>query len=381
MKYIFLIGAFNAFFFLILLLQKRPLYLYDRILLFWLMYLGSYVTAYSFMSGYLFQHHHILSVSFISLLLLHGPFLYLYISAFALKKSSLTFPDYLHFLPFLLFNIYLFVVSSSPTAADVIRMDHTPSEIKSPFLFIFFLVLTALSGPVYFIISALLFRKLDRNIMNNFSFSDNIDLGWLRRLIFIFGIVWTIFMGIASVYHVFQLFSIRFCTDGLFLAISVFIILIGYFGLKQKAIFINYPAIKQEYVIDQPKKYTGFSLKEEEASELKDKLIGHMEIAKPYLDPDLTLPRLAESLDIPSYMLSRVLNESMNRNFFDFVNGYRIEDVKSKIIDPRFSNYSILGIAFESGFNSKSAFNRIFKKSTGKTPTQYRQTVQDNIQG
>ena len=93
---------------------------------------------------------------------------------------------------------------------------------------------------------------------------------------------------------------------------------------------------------------------------------------KPYLNPDLNLPELAGELNIPSHYLSQVINKNIGQNFFDFINRYRIEEVKSKIMDPNYHKYSVLGIAFEAGFNSKSAFNRVFKNSTGQTPTQFK---------
>jgi AraC-like DNA-binding protein len=93
---------------------------------------------------------------------------------------------------------------------------------------------------------------------------------------------------------------------------------------------------------------------------------------KPYLDPNLSLPQLANDSGIPSHYLSQIINETFGLNFFDFINQYRVEEVKTKIVDPKFDSYSLLGIAFECGFNSKSAFNRIFKKSTGLTPREYK---------
>ena len=103
-----------------------------------------------------------------------------------------------------------------------------------------------------------------------------------------------------------------------------------------------------------------------------DKITQYMNTAKPYLDADLTLPGLAIMLQIPPHHLSRVINEKFGINFFDFINQYRIEEVKSKIVNPEFDNLTLLGIAFDCGFNTKSAFNRVFKKMTGLTPSEYK---------
>ena len=371
MNYIYFIAAFNALFFAVLILQKRKA-LHDKILICWLIYLGLYAGTYAFLSERLFTGFHLLSASFISLLMLHGPFLYLYISALIEQKFRFNGKKLLHFVPFVLFNIFLIISSSLPEISERIRLDHLDSEHGVPLLFNFFLLLTALSGPVYFILSIRLFKKLDINIFNNFSSSENINLDWLRKLAYSFGAIWTVLIIFASIHHVFHFFSWIFCTDGLFLSLSFFIILIGYFGLKQKEIFIQYPGQNVEYITEIKTKYSGMLLKEKDTEIYANKITQYMSMAKPYLDANLSLPQLAIMLQIPPHHLSRVINEKFGINFFDFINQYRVEEIKSKIDNPEFDNFSLLGIAFDCGFNTKSAFNRVFKKMTGLTPSEYK---------
>ena len=97
-----------------------------------------------------------------------------------------------------------------------------------------------------------------------------------------------------------------------------------------------------------------------------------MESEKPHLDSDLTLPKLADHLQIPPHHLSQIINESLKQNFFDFVNGYRVEEAKQLLLDPEKSSFTVLAIAEEAGFNSKTVFNTAFKKGTGKTPSAFR---------
>lgn len=371
MKYIFLIAAFNALFFAILIFQKKKA-LHDKILICWLIYLGLYTGTYALLSDTLFTDFHLLSASFISLLMLHGPFLYLYIYSLVDEKIQIYRKNLFHFVPFILFNVFLLISSLLPEISENIRLDHIESEHGPPLFFVLFLILTALSGPIYFILSIRLFKKLDINIFNNFSTSENINLDWLRKLVYSFGAVWTVLMIFASLHHVLQLFSWIFCTDGLFLSLSVFIILIGYFGLKQKEIFIHYPDQSTEYITEPKIKYAGVLLNEVDAENYVSKINHFMLTEKPYLDANLTLPHLATMLHIPSHILSRVINEKFGLNFFDFINQYRVEEVKTKINGPDFDNLSLLGIAFDCGFNTKSAFNRVFKKMTGLTPSEYK---------
>ena len=213
---------------------------------------------------------------------------------------------------------------------------------------------------------------MDINIFHNFSSYEDVNLDWLRKLIYTFGGIWTALMVFATVHHVFGLFSWIFCTHGLFLSLSVFIILIGYYGLKQNEIFIQFPDRKAQYITEQKEKYASTYLKDSEIREHVRRIKKYMVSEKPYLLANLSLPELANKLEMSSHHLSRIINEEFGVNFFDFVNQYRIKEVKSRIGNPEYKNLSLFGIALDSGFNSKSAFNRVFKKVTGITPSEYR---------
>ncbi|MBK7131623.1 MAG: helix-turn-helix transcriptional regulator [Bacteroidales bacterium] len=375
MKFIFLIAAFNAFFFTVLLFQKKPRALHDNILIFWLTYLGAYIGVYAFYSHELFTHFQLLSISLISLLMLHGPFLYYYILTLVSDKNRISGIDLLHLILFVLFNLYILISSFNPEISEKLNIEKVSPGDNPPLLFSFFLIMTAFSGTLYFLLTIRLFKKLDINIFNNFSNPVNIDLYWIRKLVLVFGIIWTALISVTVIHHIFHMFSMVFCTDGLFLSLSVFVILIGYFGLKQKVIFSSEDIIVLGEATRVQTKYSGSRLSDSEAKQYTEKLTDYMKSAKPYLNPDLSLPQLASELNISSHYLSQVINEQFNLNFFDFVNGYRVDAFKEKIIDPEFRNFSLLGIAFECGFNSKSAFNRIFKQSTGITPSQYKKSV------
>lgn len=375
MKYIFLIAVFNALLFIVFLLQKRPRALHDNILICWLIYLGFFIGIYAFYSHDLFTHYKLLSISLISLFMLHGPFLYLYIQTLVSNQERLSWKDFSHLLPFISFNLYILVCSFQPVASEKLNIEQLSGNFDPPLLFLFFLILTLLSGTIYFILTIRLFRTLDIRIFNNYSYQPDIDLKWLRWLVLVFGIVWTILICVTVIHHVFNMFSMVFCTDGLFLSLSAFVILIGYLGLKQKVIF---SATDREESAGGSKpltKYAGSRLTDYEAKQYAERLSENMKSSKPYLNPELTLSQLAGDLGISSHFLSQVINEKFGLNFFDFINGYRVEEFKERTADPRYTNFSLLGIALECGFNSKSAFNRIFKQKTGLTPSQFKKTL------
>jgi AraC-like DNA-binding protein len=98
---------------------------------------------------------------------------------------------------------------------------------------------------------------------------------------------------------------------------------------------------------------------------------GYMQQHKPYLNPSLTIHELAVGLKMPSHVLSRVINEGFGQNFFDFVNAYRVNEFKQLMAAPQARQYTLLALALEVGFNSKTAFNRAFKKQTDQTPREY----------
>lgn len=121
-----------------------------------------------------------------------------------------------------------------------------------------------------------------------------------------------------------------------------------------------------------PKKYERSTLTPDRAEEYLAKLLRAMEAEKPFTDGDLTLQKLAEKLAIPTPHLSQVVNERLNQSFSDFINSYRVREAQAKLLDPAKKHYSILAIAEEVGFNSKSTFNAVFKKQTGLTPSEFR---------
>jgi AraC-like DNA-binding protein len=97
-----------------------------------------------------------------------------------------------------------------------------------------------------------------------------------------------------------------------------------------------------------------------------------MESSKPYVNPTLTLPALSKQMNVSPNHLSQVINEKMGRNFFEFINYYRVEEAKALLKSPGKQHLTLAAIGFESGFNSVSSFNSIFKKVTSRTPSQYR---------
>jgi AraC-like DNA-binding protein len=158
---------------------------------------------------------------------------------------------------------------------------------------------------------------------------------------------------------------------------------IGYLGLRQPEVFAGTGGDGDRDtggVADEASaagetggpRYERSGVDPERARRHLDALIALMETERPYRDGDLTLHDLAGRLGISAHNLSEVLNTQVGRSFYDFVNGYRVEEVKEKLGDPRTAYLKLVAIASDAGFNSKSAFNAAFKRHAGMTPSEYR---------
>ncbi|HEU4535740.1 MAG TPA: helix-turn-helix domain-containing protein, partial [Polyangiaceae bacterium] len=122
-----------------------------------------------------------------------------------------------------------------------------------------------------------------------------------------------------------------------------------------------------------PARYQKAKLKDEQARDIAERLRACFDRERPYLDPDFALATLAERLDASPHHISQVLNERFGQSFYDYVNSCRVEELKRRLLDPRFAAEKVLTIGLDCGFSSKSALNANFKKWAGMTPTEFRQ--------
>jgi AraC-like DNA-binding protein len=213
-------------------------------------------------------------------------------------------------------------------------------------------------------------KDYKNKVLQVYSYRENVDLLWLRRLVVLFaGISVLVFpLGLVS-YYVFH--SIVFADYFFFVTLVIFVFFLGYWGYQQGQVFsFNNNADSQgdnnsiENIIPSDGNKTVLKHYKKEAIKLQE----IMKNEKPYLAPTLTIHNLARLAGMPSHQISKVINKEFHCNFFEFINDYRIEEFKQRAFSSENKNLTILGIALDCGFNSKSAFNRIFKESTGITP-------------
>lgn len=198
-----------------------------------------------------------------------------------------------------------------------------------------------------------------------------VNLTWLMAITVVFVVHWlfdvarlTLFFMAdvpASVHQLLGIFAI-----GIF---GIFAIAAVISGLQKNAsLASNLLAGSQAPVEKAPRR-------EERHLQLHQQLLAYMDQKQPFLDPELTLEELATGLGAAPKLVSRCLNESIGKNFFDFVNGYRLEKAKALLSSNQHHHMNISEILFESGFNSKASFNRIFKKHLNQTPSEFRSTI------
>lgn len=365
MNIIFLIASILALFLSTVLLVKKYKSLADYILLVWLSLIGLHTFIY-----YLFHSQNVFNISLLILNsafpFLQGPLLFFYTASLTGKYNNIKKTAAFHLLPFLIFVLYQLIYSSN------VVYSNDSIEQKIVFVNIFsisliFNMLILFSVPVYIVLSLRMINSHKQNISNEFSSIDTINLNWLKYIIWGMGLIWI------TVFAVFIIFS--FSGNSLFInshpvffAVTLFVYFIGLFGIKQRSIFAAEIVAQEKH---EEIKYKKSGLNNELADLINKKLIKHIEEKKSYLKPQLTLTELANELYVSPNNLSQVINDYQQKNFYDFINQYRVNEVISCLKSAEFKNYTLLAIALECGFNSKTSFNRIFKKLTGKTPGQF----------
>lgn len=365
-------GIFIAFFLSLLILTKQGRNRADTILGVWIIVIGIHLFGYyCFKTGLIYSYPLIIWFNF-PLPYLHGPLLFLYTLALtsptplSLRKVSAHF-----ILPVFVLCLYApFLTYSHQQKIDIIHSNGKGFETQA----LITSILLNISGVLYIYITHRLLFRHKKRILDQFSYQEKINLNWLRFLFYGMGLMWVLIIIIGN-------------DDLIFSASAVFVVLIGYFGIKQVGIFTNQTNeisendLKEEVVpteeavddttIQLKRKYAKSGLNEESAKELHLRLTHLMVLEKLFTEPELTLVDLSGRLGVHSNYLSQVINEMEGVNFYDYINLLRVEEFKRLALVPENQKYTLLALAFECGFNSKSAFNRCFKKATDISPSEY----------
>lgn len=348
------------------------------------------VYSVSFLDGTLvasqinYKYPHILGI-FVPLYFLIGPFLYFYIrdvssnETYVLKRPTLK-----HFAAPALSMILLipfFILSTDEKQLIFTANIIGETETLLPWVAIFSVMIIQIILPIhilfYLVQSFRVLLKYFKNLKEFFSNVDDNQLGWLRILIIMLSASWALYT-----YQTFMAWPGN--TDGeIRLLTSIVNVGMIYFlcfkGLRQVAVFRDQVMVKQpqkesaetKNIKNNKQKYAKSALSEDDADRILMKLQKALSIDKIYCDSMLSLRGLSDHTKISPNYISQVINQKTDSNFFDYINKFRIDEAKHKLVNND-EKESILDIAYMVGFNSKSTFNTAFKRHTGLTPSEFR---------
>ncbi len=359
---IYIAGISIALFFELLLINKKQKTLSDKIMIVWILLIVIHLYLFYLVhSSQNFTYPFLLGIEQ-GLPLFYGIFLFFYVGATVEIIPKKKWVILAHFLPIIVCYLYLINFFSLPTDQKIYVYENQGAGFEN-FMKVK-TILFPLHGLLYIYWTLNLLKKHSLNIRLQFSNLDNINLNWLRMLIYGTGCLWILVLFLPENY--------------IFIAIAFFVFIISYFGIKQDPIFSNgkleqIPNIPKDSETIGPviKKYSKSGLTKEHSEKIYEKLIHVFSKEKLYADCELTLADLASKLETKSNYLSQIINEKEGANFFDFVNSYRLKAFLDLVSDQKHQKLTVLGMAYDCGFSSKSSFNRYFKKIMQKTPTEY----------
>ncbi|MCC6752355.1 MAG: AraC family transcriptional regulator [Saprospiraceae bacterium] len=377
---LYLSGIFLAFFLSFVLLTKRPKSPGDYILLAWMLVTGIHLLGFYLRFSDIFLWFPGFTVLSMSLPLFQGPFLYLYTRQ---QTSRRAFEPHrlLHFLPVLFSMLLFFNFHLLPYEQQVEVIRKRGEGFETAIAVNLYLVY--LSGIFYAGLSYYRLQQYRKRIVEAFSNTEKINFNWLRYLILWMAAIWVVILFIRE-------------DRMIFASAALFVLWIGYFGIKQVRVFSQDPSDPDGIAADPdseptngnadlnqppgdsglPIKYLRSSLGIDEARSIHLRLVEILEQDKPYLDPELSLGTLSKKLQVHPNLLSQVINSVENKSFYDLINERRVREFIRRLSRPENRQYTLLSLAFDCGFNSKASFNRNFKKYTGIAPSEYFQQLQ-----
>jgi AraC-like DNA-binding protein len=297
--------------------------------------------------------------------LLSGPTIFLYTKTVINKDYILKPFNLLHLIPFFAYVIYTipFFIRNyqgqMECLTDILQGKYILRDQITTFII-------CIQVICYIIFSLLALRLYREQLKNNYSSITKIKLSWLKAFIFI-AMAFTTIDLIPGIFLIAGNLTASGQVYGITILFHAVLQIIVPYYIIHKSVF----SLQLSPQIERAEKYSTSPLSISQIKKHWQTITGLLEKKKLYLEPELKLDDLVARIGISRHHLSQVINSCSGKNFYDLINEYRIEEVKKMLFEHAEQNMSILSIAFESGFNSKSSFNQVFKKHTGTTPTMF----------
>jgi AraC-like DNA-binding protein len=375
MEVILNIGLGIGILMFVILLFKKEKQKGDYLFLGWILTMLAQINFY-FITIYHFEIQGIIAILSFAIPLLGSPLLFLYI--LCLTGHKVTWKGIIsHLSIYLIYVCFIYILQLGNSVSLIAKNGYIKFDGTTTFWLRYYAVPLAISGLVYCIWDLRLLKKHRKSIANLYSFNERINLNWVNYIVysflalFLIASVWVFGatqFQLISLPNAFALVGISLC-----LMLSAF----GFYGFRQTTVFTNIDVRTFENSTinkteSEKSAYLKSGLTTEKIQNLANELEAYMVEKKPFLNDSLNLTNLAEQLKISPSNLSQVLNQYYEKSFYDYINQYRIDKAKIMLSSNNFSHLSILGIAYDCGFKSKSSFNRYFKKYTGKSPSSFK---------
>jgi len=305
-----------------------------------------------------------------------GPLLYLYTKSVTSSGFRLIKKHWIHFVPLIIYFIYRvflygydLVQPGFEETQNGVLMESLENRYISPF----YDVISEVHQLVYLVLTIQMFIQYRSRILQFYSNTFSRELGWLRNFLGIYLLLWiyNMFEMIIDVAVVTLDWRQGWWYQFIAALAIIYIAIKGYFTDTKPLKDVEFNATPAEVTVAPVEDSNGIDLYEEAMSRVSDM----MESDQLYLDPELSLKSLSRKIQMTPAQLSEVINSGFGINFNDFVNKYRVEEVKKRITSDQYAHLSLLSIALDCGFNSKATFNRVFKKLTNLSPSAYKNSL------